>query len=172
MAPEIQERMIQHQESAVAFSLLALCSSPLPEQRKRALSTVASLRHLHKQKKQDQDDASTNAQEQETHPSQEETDITSMFQLTEDEIEQSPVTKAVKDFCDKEKTSDEEAMGLRSSLIADIRGVIGQYSELMKEMSEEEERVQGRRKDYSPAIHQWLKILAGKGLLEELIKSC
>lgn len=35
-------------------------------------------------------------------------------------------------------------------------------------LSTDLERVEGRRKDYTPAIHAWLKILAEKGVLEQI----
>ncbi|KAL2107045.1 hypothetical protein VUR80DRAFT_5781 [Thermomyces stellatus] len=35
-------------------------------------------------------------------------------------------------------------------------------------LSTDLERVEGRKKDYTPAIHTWLKILAEKGVLEEI----
>lgn len=38
----------------------------------------------------------------------------------------------------------------------------------MESLSTDLERVEGRKKDYAPAIHEWMKILAEKGVLEQI----
>ena len=169
VAPEIQARMIEHQEFAVAFSLLGLCASPLLEQSKRVSSSIASLRRLHE--RLDHSTVFKQEHEQEAHLIREGSDVLSTFELTGKDVEEAPITSETKNLCDQENVSDGEATSLHTKLLVEIQDAMAQHGELMNDMAEEEALVQGRRRDYAPAIHRWVTSLANKGLLEDLIRN-
>ena len=57
---------------------------------------------------------------------------------------------------------------LAAKVSADQGDAIAQYATEIGALSTDLERVEGRKKDYTPAIHAWMRILAEKGVLEEI----
>lgn len=59
-----------------------------------------------------------------------------------------------------------EALAAKTSVDQD--DVVGRHVAEVAALSTDLERVEGRKKDYTPAIHAWMKILAEKGVLEQI----
>lgn len=57
---------------------------------------------------------------------------------------------------------------LASAASADQAGVLARHDAEINSLWTDLERVEGRKKDYTPAIHAWVKILAEKGVLEQI----
>ncbi|KAI1082594.1 cysteine proteinase [Whalleya microplaca] len=64
------------------------------------------------------------------------------------------------------------AAGLRLAqrLRAEAEGLDAQFVAELASVDEAVETIRGRQRDYTPAIHQWVRVLAEKGVLRELIQ--
>jgi ubiquitin carboxyl-terminal hydrolase L5 len=86
------------------------------------------------------------------------------------DIDQGVINADLRRKIDEPSIPLTELIELRQSLIVEQKATMGEYNAELVVMAEEEQRVQGRKKDYAPAIHAWVQKLAEHGVLEDLIK--
>lgn len=167
--PQIEARMLQYEDSQLSFNLLALCRSPLTAHSKKIAQGLAALRYLHDSIHSQPQFSSfkprDNFAEEAIVPS-----FLSEFQLTLQDIERAEAPQHWKEVVSAVVT-EEDAHEVYADLVVEIKATVGEYRSELMSMAEDEQRVQGRKRDYGPALHKWVSKLAEKGVLEDLIKS-
>ncbi|KAF7561969.1 hypothetical protein G7046_g2149 [Stylonectria norvegica] len=168
--PQIERRMLQYEESQLSFNLLALCQNPLAAHSLTIAHAAASLHYLHAQMKCSVD--FENLIPAESEP----LDINNESQLSEYNIAKSDVTEAKISESLQERISrpdfeTKDAYELHQELVVEVKSAMGEYRAELMTIADDEQRVKGRKKDYGPALHKWVKKLAEKGVLEEIIKA-
>jgi ubiquitin carboxyl-terminal hydrolase L5 len=93
------------------------------------------------------------------------------FNITEDDLERVGVDDTIKERVAQLDGSIEAADALRQELIIDVKATMGEYRAELIAIEDDEQRVEGRKKDYAPALHKWATTLAEKGVLEEVINT-
>lgn len=162
--------MYQYEESQLAFNLLALCQSPLANHSRKIAEGIASLRHLklvadlEKGVGDDWQPADSILLSSDTP------EYLAEFKLTNEDVLKAEIPAWVRDQVSQVNTT-EKAVELHKDLETEAKATMGEYRAELTEMSRDEERVEGRRKDYGPALHKWVSKLAEKGVLEDLISS-
>ncbi|KND93098.1 Ubiquitin carboxyl-terminal hydrolase isozyme L5 [Tolypocladium ophioglossoides CBS 100239] len=168
--PRIQGRMQQYQESENGFSLLALCRSPLVAHRNAIASAVAEMLHVRSKKQHDAQFVDVISADEPV------IDIENSAELCEFGLEKSDVINAHVPESNKARISEPDfdagkAYSRYSELVAEARSAMGTYRQAIIDVADEEKRVKAREKDYTPALHCWMKKLAEKGVLEDVIKT-
>ncbi|CZS85164.1 unnamed protein product [Fusarium graminearum] len=168
-APQIEARMLQYEESQLSFNLLALCQSPLAAYSRTIARAAASLQFVC---------TNTNLPEFEMLIRGEKLplDVDDESQLSEFNITKSDITNAQIPYAIQYKLKrpgfdTQTAYELYQELIIDLKAAMGEFHAEMTAISDDEQRVKGRKKDYGPALHKWMTKLAQKGVLEEVIKT-
>lgn len=163
-------RMCQYEESQLAFNLLALCQSPLTSHSRKIAEAIASLRELKLVAELKEGvgdgwkpvDCIISAADNPEYLAE--------FKLTTEDVLRAAIPAWVRDQV-SQVDSTEKAAELHKDLEVEAKATIGEYRAELTEMARDEERVEGRRKDYGPALHKWLSKLAEKGVLEDLVSS-
>lgn len=104
-------------------------------------------------------------------------DVDDAAQLQELGISKSDIEQAVAKLSFEEKNpiaslESPEAYNLYLRLADEARAAITKYREEAMALEDEHERVRGRKKDFTPALHCWVKKLAERGILDDVIKAC
>lgn len=167
--PQIEKRMQQYEESQFSFNLLALCQSPLATYSRTIADAMASLIFLHTQVDYETFKELVAA---ESMPLDVENQAQlSEFNMTAHDIKSAqippPLIKRLSDL----GFNSAKAYELHQELVRDVKVAMGEYRSEVMAISEDEQRVKGRKKDYGPALHKWVKTLAEKGVLEDVIKN-
>lgn len=160
----IHARVLQYEEDQLAFSLLALCQSPLVSHSSAIATATASLRHLHAEVPSQPAFLEPPVLDFGNGPQLAE------FQLKKSDIEDAEVPTSFKDKIADPSFGVDEARKEHEKLTRDLKVAMGEYRMEMMSIAGDELRVQGRKKDYAPALHKWVKTLAEKGVLENIIK--
>lgn len=161
--------MLQYEENQLSFNLLALCQSPLAAHSQTIARTVASLHYLYTNVKLPEFETLVRGEKLPL-------DINDQSQLSEFSLTKSDITNAQipTSLQDKLKRPDfdtQSAYELYQELVIDVKAAIGEYRAEITTISDDEQRVKGRKKDYGPALHMWMTKLAEKGVLEDVIKA-
>ncbi|KAI1411544.1 cysteine proteinase [Hypoxylon sp. FL1857] len=159
----IQQRMMRNSDFS-SYSLLAICQSPLYTLAEELATSLACSRALH-----------------ELYSGNPTWTVPDPFKTFSDErlaqrnlapagiaALQLPVS-----FVDKTSQPDfgvAEALTLARDLGIEQESLDAQYVAELATVDEAVEMVRGRQRDYTPAIHQWVRALAEKGVLRELIQ--
>ncbi|RDA93391.1 hypothetical protein CP533_1966 [Ophiocordyceps camponoti-saundersi (nom. inval.)] len=166
--PRIQHRIKEYGETEIAFSLLALCRSPVLAHRDIVASNLAAIRRLRDMYKDDaafietvQDNAHIMVLDSE--------DALAEIGLGASEIADAQLSAQVQQQMQGEEFGPEQARNLFLNLAAEVQLATAKYREELVAVTEEEDRVHSRKKDYSPALHLWMTKLAEKGVLEDVI---
>ncbi|RBQ75199.1 hypothetical protein FVER14953_05038 [Fusarium verticillioides] len=168
--PQIQGRMLQYEESQLSFNLLALCQSPLTAYSQTIAQAAASLRYLHENT--ESLPAFKDLISAEEAPLDIEDDSRlSDFNLTKADIIKTHVLDTLQEKLKRPSFDTQSAYELHQELVVDVKAAMGEYRSELMAISDNEQRVKGRKKDYGPALHKWMKKLAEKGVLEEVIKA-
>ncbi|KAJ0168026.1 Ubiquitin carboxyl-terminal hydrolase isozyme L5 [Colletotrichum tanaceti] len=161
--PEIQARMLQFEESALSFNLLALCKSPLTIVSESLARTILSFELLsNRTRNLDGWKSLVAGNEQPLKPG--DTERLVGFGIDLKRAEADPA------FEKKVNNPSMEAMELfelYSDLVTQQKSLMGEYNAEIALMKEDEDRVQGRQKDHSPAINCWVQKLAEHGVLAD-----
>ncbi|PNY24403.1 Ubiquitin carboxyl-terminal hydrolase isozyme L5 [Tolypocladium capitatum] len=168
--PRIQGRMRQYQENENGFSLLALCRSPLVAERNAIALAVAEMLHLRSEKQHDAQLVDMVSADEPV------IDIESSAELREFGLEKSDIINAHVPGSHEARISEpdfgaEKAYARYAELVTEARRAMGTYRQAIIDVADEEKRVTARTKDYTPALHCWMKKLAEKGVLEDVIKT-
>lgn len=169
--PQIEARMLQYEEEQLSFNLLALCRSPLYAYSQTIASSLAATRKL-------QQHMAHNAAFQELISAEEPAlDIDNETQLAEYHLTKTdmqdidvsahPLLKAA--LC-RQGLETGDAYEIYQTLRIETKSAMGEFRGELMAMAEDEQRVKGRRRDYGSALHCWVKKLADKGVLEDIIK--
>lgn len=168
--PQIEGRMLQYEESQLSFNLLALCQSPLAAHSQAIARAVASLRHLHAQLQACSAFTELVAAEPSPLDIDDESRL-SEFNLSKPAIIETEVPEGIREKCARTDLEASDAYALHQKLVIEVKASMGEYRAELMAIADDEQRVKGRKKDYGPALHKWVKKLAEKGVLEDAIKS-
>ncbi|KAG7417208.1 Ubiquitin carboxyl-terminal hydrolase ubh-4 [Fusarium oxysporum f. sp. rapae] len=168
--PQIEGRMLQYEESQLSFNLLALCQSPLTAYSQSIAHAAASLRYLHENTESLPAFKDLISAEKAPLDIEEESRL-SDFNLTKADIINAQVPDALQEKLKRPSFDTQSAYELHQELVVDVKAAMGEYRSELMAISDDEQRVKGRKKDYGPALHKWMKRLAEKGVLEEVIKA-
>ncbi|KAH8706793.1 hypothetical protein BGZ61DRAFT_350599 [Ilyonectria robusta] len=168
--PQIEGRMLQYEESQLSFNLLALCQSPLAAHSQAIARAVASLRHLHAQLQACSAFTELVAAEPSPLDIDDESRL-SEFNLSKLAIIEAEVPEGIREKCARTDLETSDAYALHQELVIEVKAAMGEYRAELVAIADDEQRVKGRKKDYGPALHKWVKKLAEKGVLEDAIKS-
>lgn len=170
-APRIQQRIEEYGNSANGFSLLAMCRSPLDTQRSVIASHVGA---IHRLRSRFQEDASfadlINADEGLGDVVDNEAAL-GEFGLQQAHVADAAAPAFLREPMSRPDLDAQQARGLYEQLVAGTKFAMVKYREETIAVSEEEERVRERQKDYSPALHRWMTKLANKGALQDVIRT-
>ncbi|GAW17848.1 hypothetical protein ANO14919_073150 [Xylariales sp. No.14919] len=161
----IQERMGRHGNDFLSFNLLAICQSPLLTLSQTLATSLATAKAL--------DDVVTGSPSWDLPTPWEKfpDDRLARFNLTREQIltQYSPhpsfdtrVNDANFDLIAAQELAEE--------LRIEQEDVEAQYVAEEAAVDEAVEMIRARRRDYTPAVHQWVRILAEKGVLRDLIQ--
>lgn len=165
--PIIEARMLQYESDNLTFNLLALCRSPLDALRQELLVNIRKLLALEEcipvlremssetaaKRGWLHGDHEATLKEYGLHEDVSKTQVPEVFLK---EIAEPTFTTA--DGLDLEQILEDEQRQIRSEYAAELAAT-----------HEDEARVLGRKKNYAPAIHEWIKKLAEHEVLQELI---
>ncbi|POR36474.1 Ubiquitin carboxyl-terminal hydrolase isozyme L5 [Tolypocladium paradoxum] len=168
--PRIQGRMQQYQENENGFSLLALCRSPLVAHRNAIASAVAEMLHIRSEKRHDAQFVDIVSADDPV------LDVENPGELREFGLEKSDIIKAHVPESHKARISEpdfdaDKAYTLHQELATEAKSAMVTYRQAIIDVADEDKRVKAREKDYTPALHCWMKKLAEKGVLEDVIKT-
>lgn len=164
--PEIQARMLQFEENALSFNLLALCKSPLTIISRDLARTIRSFELLGN-RTHDLDGWAGLVCGNDQPLKENEHERLAGFGIEKSDIDKAEVDPT---FAKKVNNPSMEAMELfelYSDLVTEQKSLIGDYNAEIAYMKEDEDRVQGRKKDHTPAIHSWVQKLAEHGVLAD-----
>ncbi|AEO67715.1 uncharacterized protein THITE_2116654 [Thermothielavioides terrestris NRRL 8126] len=159
VSPVIQQKMAHH-EMELSFSLLALCADNASQLRQKLAANVRRLESLETRFKSNSE-WKPKANSSIIHSSSD--DRLPLYQLDAEDIRTS-----VSDEKTPEPTSGTVEAGLQAweQLCDEQQRLRSQYEDELGGL--ETTGVLGRTKDHTPAIHEWVKLLAGHGVLMQL----
>lgn len=93
-----------------------------------------------------------------------------LYGLNKSAIDSAPIPESLRAKITHVDSNVGAVHELHEQLIIEIKASMGEYRAEIMAIAEDEQRVNGRKKDYGPALHKWISKLAEKGVLEEMIK--
>lgn len=164
--PNLLDRMAAYEEDQIEFSILGLVKDPLSDLIEQLAVNVKSLEMVHERLKSDGDAAATTT----TVASCEGTVIGPEPSLG--------LTRAVIDEAVIPEATQKEYQSCSTSQLQVHRETLSQAQGELRSRVREEQQSQradddyatGRRYDYGPAVRTWLRFLARKQVLAELIQ--
>jgi ubiquitin carboxyl-terminal hydrolase L5 len=162
--------MLQYEESQLSFNLLALCQSPLTAYSQTIAQAAASLKYLHENTESLLAFKDLISAEEAPLDIEDDSRL-SDFNLTKADIIKTHVPDTLQEKLKQPSFDTQSAYELHQELVVDVKAAMGEYRSELMAISDNEQRVKGRKKDYGPALHKWMKKLAEKGVLEEVIKA-
>ncbi|KAI0381119.1 cysteine proteinase [Hypomontagnella monticulosa] len=159
----IQERMMRNSEFS-SFSLLAIGQSPLKTLASELATSIACSRALHEL-------YSGNTFWSVPDPFKTFANYRTAQQgLTHETITALGLPQS---FVDKMSHPDfipKEALKLAEELKTEQESLDAQYVAELATVDDTVEMIRSRQRDYTPAVHQWVRVLAEKGVLRQLIQ--
>ncbi|KAL1958473.1 hypothetical protein VTO42DRAFT_4337 [Malbranchea cinnamomea] len=165
--PDILARMAAYEEDQIEFSILSLVREPLLDLVPRLASNVKSILAI------DERLSAMGIAEAEIKAATDGDDGTlygpdGSFDLTQETLDGASVPED--ESSRYEAATREELLGYRRELVEAQRGLRASIKEEQQSYRADEDYAASRRHDYGPAIHQWIKTLARKGLLQTLVQ--
>ncbi|KAJ4002623.1 hypothetical protein NW752_012443 [Fusarium irregulare] len=167
--PQIEGRILQYEENQLSFNLLAVCQSPLTTYSQNIARTTASLQYLRTNTKLPDFEMLVRGEKLPLDVNDE--SQLSEFNLTKPDIASAQIPNSLQDKLKRPTFDAQFAYELYQELIIEIKAAMGEYRAEMIAISDDEQRVKGRKKDYGPALHKWMTKLAEKGVLEDVIET-
>jgi ubiquitin carboxyl-terminal hydrolase L5 len=161
--------MLQYEENQLSFNLLAVCQSPLATYSQNIARTTASLQYLRTNTKLTDFEMLVRGEKLPLDVDDE--SQLSEFNLTKSDIASAQIPDTLQDKLKRPTFDAQFAYELYQELIIEIKAAMGEYRAEMIAISDDEQRVKGRKKDYGPALHKWMSKLAEKGVLEDVIEA-
>ncbi|KAF4962959.1 hypothetical protein FSARC_8985 [Fusarium sarcochroum] len=168
--PQIEGRMLQYEESQLSFNLLALCQSPLAAHSQTIARAAASLQYLHTNTESLSTFKDLISGESAPLDIEDESQL-SEFNLTKPDVTNAQIPEALPEKLKRPSFDTQSAYELHQKLVIDVKAAMGEHRAELMAISDDEQRVKGRKKNYGPALHKWMKKLAEKGVLEDVIKA-
>ncbi|KAF4456593.1 hypothetical protein F53441_1337 [Fusarium austroafricanum] len=168
--PQIQARMMQYEGTQLSFNLLALCQSPLATHSQTIAYAAASLQYLHANVESFAKFKDLISAEEAPLDIEDESHL-SELNLTRSDVANAQIPESLQEKIKRPSFDMQMAYELHQELVIDEKAAIGEYRAELMAISDDERRVKGRKKDYGPALHKWVKKLAEKGVLEDVIKA-
>ncbi|KAK4124149.1 cysteine proteinase [Parathielavia appendiculata] len=155
--PVLQQKMQRHQTS---FSLLALCGDNLTDVRKERAANIRRLAEL---------EAKFGGDDSNWQPKADPDIICSAidsrletYLLNAQDIEAVPESEVILPEATESAADEREELG------EEHKRLRAQYEDVIRMAGQETSAVLGRTKDYTPAIHEWVKKLADHSALKRL----
>ncbi|KAJ9134764.1 Ubiquitin carboxyl-terminal hydrolase [Pleurostoma richardsiae] len=174
--PIIEARMLQYEEDNLSFNLLALCRSPLEAVRQELARNIQRLRVLW-------DGFWARHREHATNVVLDPDDTLGKKWIHGDDegelaslgIQKNDILKVQleESFQTRIRAPDFDltsALELQQNLEKEQERIVAECFDEIKTIEEDEARFRGRKKDYTPAIHEWIKTLAEHGILQDLVE--
>jgi ubiquitin carboxyl-terminal hydrolase L5 len=164
----IQMRMSRQDDEFLNFNLLAICQSPLLTISQDLATSLATAKAL--------DDVVVTGS-----PSWDDDVPTPWTNFPDDRLARFNLTRDhILTQCSPRPSFDAQisdpafnlaaAQKLAEELRVEQEALEAQYVAELATVDEAVDMISGRQRDYTPAVHQWLRILAEKGVLRELIQ--
>jgi ubiquitin carboxyl-terminal hydrolase L5 len=166
VGPRITERMRRYEERAKNFNLLAVCKSPCTGLSGELAENVRcfELLRAHVQgpewEKLVGEDAAVRTSRDD--------DRLAEYGLTSEDVESATVVEAFAKELAGLGPEPPGATDLWQGLSQEQSRIIGKYHVELASVQDDDRTVSGRKKDFTLAIHAWVKMLAEKGLLEHV----
>ncbi|GAO16571.1 hypothetical protein UVI_02019910 [Ustilaginoidea virens] len=170
--PQIEARMFQYQGSQLSFNLLAVCGSSLLRHGQTIATMVAAMQVMQMHFKDGHNPMFNNLVSSDEHL----LDMTKPTQLTEFNLTLSDIQNAELPAELKLVISrpswlvEEDACDVFREIQSQLKAAINEYRIELSNIREDEGRVRSRKRDYGGALHCWVKKLAHRGVLEDIIK--
>ncbi|KAI1090504.1 cysteine proteinase [Rostrohypoxylon terebratum] len=159
----IQQRMMRNSEMS-SYSLLAICQSPLKTLCMELATSLACSRTLQEHFSKDPAWTVPDPNEIFTDMRPEQRNMTS------EHLEKAVLPESFTSRISQPDFDTAAALQSAQELKTEQESLNAQYVAELSAVDEAVETVRGRQRDYTPAIHQWVKALAEKGVLRELIQ--
>ncbi|KAK1971793.1 ubiquitin carboxyl-terminal hydrolase, family 1 [Colletotrichum sublineola] len=166
VCPEIQARMRQFEESALSFNLLALCKSPLTIISENLARTIHAFELLNSRTNLLGGWQSLVAGNEQPLKG-DETERLAGFGIDSLDLVKTEVDPAFKKKVTNPSMEAMELFELYTDLVTQQKSLMREYNTEIAFMKEDDDRVQGRQKDHSPAINRWVQKLAEHGVLTD-----
>ncbi|KAL0939470.1 ubiquitin carboxyl-terminal hydrolase [Colletotrichum truncatum] len=164
--PDIQARMLQFEESALSFNLLALCNSPLTIIAKSLARTIRSFELLNDRTKGIEEWKALVAGNEQPLKSDEQERLAA-FRIGNADLKEAEIDPTFEKKVTNSSMDMMELFELHISLVTEQKSLMSDYNAEVAFMNEDEDRVQGRKKDHTPAVHCWVQKLADHGVLAD-----
>jgi ubiquitin carboxyl-terminal hydrolase L5 len=161
--------MLQYEESQLSFNLLALCQSPLAAHSHIIARTAASLQFLYTNTELPEFEMLVRGEKPPLDIDDE--SQLSEFNITKSDITSAQIPNSLQDKLKRPSFDTQTAYELYQELVIEVKAAMGEFRAEMTAISDDEQRVKGRKKDYGPALHKWMTKLAQKGVLEDVIRA-
>jgi ubiquitin carboxyl-terminal hydrolase L5 len=164
--PEIISKMAAYEEDQIEFSMLSLVKDPMVELVARLAGNVKSLSAI--------DDLLSKAgvadPERQSLPLSDGTVYgpDSSFNLTQEIIDHASIPEI--EMSKFQSATCEELRQYRLDIAAEQPGIRASIGEEQQSQRADENYAAGRRHDYGPAVHTWVRMLARKGVAETLVQ--
>lgn len=165
--PNILDRMYAYAEENIEFSILGLVRDPLPDLIQQLAVNVRSLEILNERLMSQEGGA---PETEATLLALKETVLgpDSSLALTRADIDAAVVPDAIQ--AGSQNSLSEQLRQHQQGLSTAQRELRGRIREQQQTQRADEDHATGRRHDYGPAIRTWLRCLARKQLLAELLQ--
>lgn len=172
--PTIEARMLQYEEDQISFNLLALCRAPQRTLAHDLAVNLASLAALDERLAADETDAATPSSADNNHNHAADDDDSRRRQLngasvadlapyglTPSAVSSAAVPASLAaTLAFSSSATVVELRKLAAALRDEQARVRAEYAAEEAALAEDNARLEGRRRDYTPAIHEWLRRLA------------
>lgn len=166
--PIIEARMLQYESDSFSFNLLGLCRTPLDALRQELVQNIHKLLTL-KDHISNTPEMQTIAINERTWLDGEDEATLTEYGLTKEEVAKAEAPQSFRDKITKASFETSEAMDLEQSLEDEQKRIRSEYAAELVAIEEDQARVLGRKRDYAPVIHEWVRKLAEHGVLQDLI---
>ncbi|KAK3941201.1 ubiquitin carboxyl-terminal hydrolase isozyme L5 [Diplogelasinospora grovesii] len=173
--PVIQARMMQYEEEQLQFSLLALCKDRLVPLRRELAVNIRCIEYLEKSWRGNPAWVALEAEELNVLTSSRSEKLRQYGIAPDGDVKvlshKAPKFTEFKTMISGARLGGELPLSLdiREELCKEQMSIRAAYvKEKVQFIYESKTMIPGRHKDFSPAIHEWVKRLAEKGVLEDL----
>lgn len=166
--PQIQARMLEHEESEHSFNLISLCSSSsLETLRTKVCETLALVSFAREFITNRAKEVVLSNEPAELH------DIEKLkeFNLAKEDIDGAVEKLSTQPDIFAEAATPDDLYIHWLQLVEATEAAMATYRQEVLDLAHDQQCVLNRQKDYGFALHRWLSILADKGVLEELVES-
>ena len=166
--PIIEARMLQYESDSFSFNLLGLCRTPLGALRQELVQNIRKLLTLRDHISNTPEMQSIATDERSWLDGEDEANLAE-YGVTKEDVAKAEAPQSFTDKIKNASFESSEAMDLQQSLEDEQKRIRSEYAGELAAIDEDQARVLGRKGDYAPAIHEWVRKLAEHGVLQDLI---